>query len=90
LIRESLTAAKILSLTEQKVSPPAALQVFSWDKKEATLTATITGAGTSYTQHESKPQWFLQAAVSGTIRKFYNVRADPPTFALIKTTYSSD
>lgn len=90
MIRESLTATKVLSLTEQTVSPPAALQVFSWDKKEAVLTATLTGAGTSYTQHESKPQWFLQAAVSATSRKFYNVRADPTTFALIKTTYPSD
>jgi hypothetical protein len=39
-------------------------QVLKWDKTDAGA-STVTGAGTSFSEAESMPAWFLEAIVSG-------------------------
>ena len=67
LVREHATAAKVITLEELVTSPPAAVQVFSWDKKNNVLTSTITGANTYFSEFTSRPQWFLSAVVSASV-----------------------
>lgn len=47
LVREHVTSTKVITLEELLVSPPATIQIFSWDKKSV-LTSTVTGPGTSF------------------------------------------
>lgn len=91
IVIESVTSAKLITLTELPVPVPNTIQIFTWDKKNGVTGRVVSGAGTVFHEHESKPQWFLASKLVGTNYYFESVRADPlSAFAAAKTTYTTD
>ena len=63
---ETVTSAKVITITSLPVPVPATIQIFSWDKKNGGIARVVSGAGTVFHEHESKPQWFLASKLVGT------------------------